>query len=163
MPSCSASESDSKIRPANFQTRHKPPVRNYRRTKPEEAVCNLQTASSSSSPTFHRPWTNRISKYSISFSGHSRANPFGPDFERYKTLQKHRLDREADYASFPSSAATDCASSERIRTCTRSSETILLRSWIATVADCVSFSGLFFGYARSTADRRQSYLFRPGY
>lgn len=24
-------------------------------------------------------------------------------------------------------------------------------------------SGLFFGYARSTADRRQSYLFRPGY
>lgn len=78
------------------------------------------------------------------FSGHSRANPFGPDFERYKTLQKHRLDREADYASFPSSAATDCASSERIRTCTRSSETILLRSWIATVADCVSFSGLFF-------------------
>lgn len=144
MPSCSASESDSKIRPANFQTRHKPPIRNYRRN-PNRRGC-LQVADSlfTSSPTFHRPWTNRISKYSISFSGHSRANPFGPDFERYKTLQKHRLDREADYASFPSSAATDCASSERIRTCTRSSETILLRSWIATVADCVSFSGLFF-------------------
>lgn len=46
MPSCSASESDSKIRPANFQTRHKPPVRNYRRIQTEEAVCNLQTASS---------------------------------------------------------------------------------------------------------------------
>lgn len=35
MPSYSASESDSKIRPANFQTRHKPPVRNYRRIKPK--------------------------------------------------------------------------------------------------------------------------------
>lgn len=46
MPSCSASESDSKIRPANFQTRHKPPVRNYRRIQTEEAVCNWQTASS---------------------------------------------------------------------------------------------------------------------
>lgn len=144
MPSCSASESDSKIRPANFQTRHKPPVRNYRRIQTEEAVCKLQTASS------HHPRHSidlgpiGSPSYSISFSGHSRANPFGPDFERYKTLQKHRLDREADYASFPSSAATDCASSERIRTCTRSSETILLRSWIATVADCVSFSGLFF-------------------
>lgn len=46
MPSCSASESDSKIRPANFQTRHKPPVRNYRRIQTEEAVCKLQTASS---------------------------------------------------------------------------------------------------------------------
>lgn len=44
--SCSASESDSKIRPANFQTRHKPPVRNYRRIQTEEAVCQLQTASS---------------------------------------------------------------------------------------------------------------------
>jgi len=144
MPSCSASESDSKIRPANFQTRHKPPVRNYRRIQTEEALRSYGPTPFTQSPTFHRPWTNRISKYSISFSGHSRANPFGPDFERYKTLQKHRLDREADYASFPSSAATDCASSERIRTCTRSSETILLRSWIATVADCVSFSGLFF-------------------
>gem|GEM_PF-1911538 len=151
MPSCSASESDSKIRPANFQTRHKPPVRNYRRIQSRPADPAAPTRPPpptppffTSSPTFHRPWTNRISKYSISFSGHSRANPFGPDFERYKTLQKHRLDREADYASFPSSAATDCASSERIRTCTRSSETILLRSWIATVADCVSFSGLFF-------------------
>ena len=46
MPSYSASESDSKIRPANFQTRHKPPVRNYRRIQTEEAVCNWQTASS---------------------------------------------------------------------------------------------------------------------
>ena len=144
MPSCSASESDSKIRPANFQTRHKPPVQNYRRMQTEEAVCKLQTASS------HHP------RHSIDFGATGSPSirslfptvrgqaPSGPDFERYKTLQKHRLDREADYASFPSSAATDCASSERIRTCTRSSETILLRSWIATAADCVSFSGLFF-------------------
>lgn len=144
MPSCSASESDSKIRPANFQTRHKPPVRNYRRIQTEEAVCKLQTASS------HHP------RHSIDFgaTGSPSIRSLFPVIRGRilsgrissdnKTLQKHRLDREADYASFPSSAATDCASSERIRTCTRSSETILLRSWIATAADCVSFSGLFF-------------------
>lgn len=162
MPSCSASESDSKIRPANFQTRHKPPVRNYRRIQTEEAVCNLQTASS------HHPrhsidlgpiGSPSIRSLFRSFAGES----FRAGFRAIQNTPKHRLDREADYASFPSSAATDCASSERIRTCTRSSETILLRSWIATAADCVSFSGLFSGYARSTADRRQSYLFQPGY
>lgn len=130
--------------PVNLHTQAKFVRTKYSAHRTEEAVCKLQTASS------HHPRHSidlgPIGSSSIRslFSGHSRANPFGPDFERYKTLQKHRLDREADYASFPSSAATDCASSERIRTCTRSSETILLRSWIATVADCVSFSGLFF-------------------
>lgn len=130
--------------PVNLHTQAKFVRTKYSAHRTEEAVCKLQTASS------HHPRHSidlgPIGSSSIRslFSGHSRANPFGPDFERYKTLQKHRLDREADYASFPSSAATDCASSERIRTCTRSSETILLRSWIATAADCVSFSGLFF-------------------
>ena len=144
MPSYSASESDSKIRPANFQTRHKPPVRNYRRIQTEEAVCNWQTASS------HHPrhsidlgatGSPSIRSLFPVIRGRILSGRISSDT---KQLQKHRLDREADYASFPSSAATDCASSERIRTCTRSSETILLRSWIATAADCVSFSGLFF-------------------
>lgn len=143
MPSCSASESDSKYAGKFSNTAQT--ACSKLSANPNRRGC-LQVADSlfTSSPALHRLWTNRISKYSISTSGHSRMDPFGPDFERYKTLEGHLHDRGANYASFPSSAATDCASSERIRTCTRSSETILLRSWIATAADCVSFSGLFF-------------------
>lgn len=88
MPSCSASESDSKIRPANFQTRHKPPVRNYRRIQTGRGCLQVADSLFTSSPTFHRPWSNRISKYSISFSGSFAGESFRAGFRAIQNTPK---------------------------------------------------------------------------
>lgn len=165
MPSCSASESDSKIRPANFQTRHKPPVRNYRRIQTEEAVRNLQTASSSSSPTFHLT-IGPIGSPSIRslfpvIRGRILSGRISSDTKHSKntgSIGKRIM------PLFPLPPRPIAPAPKEYGQCTRSFGNNLIEKLDSYCGRlCSAFRDCFFGYARSTADRRQSYLFRPGY